>query len=173
MPARVGYVGTQNPGDVLTSGNFDKLGGGVLGYAVKTADQTGIGTVTDITSLSIAVDFTTLGTRLVRLSAKVGVQVDYSGAVGPSAPAGALLSIKEGATILGGCARTYFPTSGDADDDPRMDMTTFAIVSPTAASHTYKLTMEQVDPDGNITVSVKADANYPSWIVVEDVGPAF
>ena len=47
---------------------------------------------------------------------------------------------------------------------------THYIASPTAAAHTYKLSIQRAS--GNGTAVVEADATYPIQIIVEDVGAA-
>jgi hypothetical protein len=66
VTVRTAYVGSEAAGDTLTAANFNKLPGGLVGYAVRTTDQTGISTEADITSLSIP--YTFVAGRLYRLS---------------------------------------------------------------------------------------------------------
>lgn len=57
MATRTGYPGTPSLGDVLTTTNFNKLPGGWIGQVQVTANQTGITTVADLTSLTLSVTY--------------------------------------------------------------------------------------------------------------------
>lgn len=153
MPARTAYAGAAVAGEVLTAANVNKLPGGWIGYNQVTANQLTIGlTATDLTGLSVAV---TVGTsRRIRISASAAVQQRTSAAL-------AELDIYEGATRL-----QRFPTSIPAE---LYDVLTPSVVlTPTAGSHTYKLTM--LTSSG--TVDMLAAADWPAFILVEDLGPA-
>lgn len=162
MAVRTSYVGTENVGDVLTKANFDKLPGGWLGYAEVTTAQTGITTVTDLTNLTVTV---TVGTnRKIRIT---GCSV-VSRTVGDGIVVG---SIQEGATELGRwCqmfpgAATFENACGSVVSSPAG-----AFATPSAGSHTYKLTLTRNSGTG--TVGINPVGTDAAWILVEDIGPA-
>lgn len=151
---RTAYVGTENSGDVLTKANFDKLPGGWIGYAETTSSQSGISAVTDLTSLSVTV---TVGSnRRIRITG----QADVTRTVASDLIVG---RIKESTTNLGiwyAAATIGTFNVGQAG----------CVITPTAGSHTYKLTLERSSGTG--TCGVNGAAGEPNWILVEDLGPA-
>ncbi len=157
MAVRTAYVATESIGDVLTKANFDKLPGGSIGYAQVTANQTGIvqGVTTDLTNLTVTVTVNT--SRRIRIYAKVD---------GTSGTAGDLLEllIREGSTTLQ--TRSFTHLSG-TNYSP---LETFIDLSPTAASHTYKLSLLCT---GTGAATIQASATRVAFIQVDDVGPAF
>lgn len=152
MPVRTGYPGTHNAGDVLTSANFTKLPGGWIGYAEVTANQTGITTVTDLTGLSVAV---TAGTNR-RLKITGSIRVTRTVADGYTT-----LYIRESSTNL-----NFGVTLSTLD----FFCVAMAVITPTAGSHTYKLSLERTTGTG--TVGIAAAAANPNFILVEDIGPS-
>lgn len=130
---------------------------GTLDYVQVTADQTIVasGTETDLTSLTRTV---TVGTsRRIRLSAQ--------GILSRSVADGITIGrFKESTTELGRwgqhspSALTEFGFSHGA-----------AILTPSAGSHTYKLTLQRFSGTGNVTLN--ASATSPAWLLVEDIGP--
>lgn len=131
---------------------------GHLGRGVKTADQLNITTEADITGLSATV--TVGASRIIKISALVLWQA--TGGIPTSvinvyrdAVAAAVGRI-ETETILD---THYHTASGSVLD-----------VAPSAGSHTYKVTMQRVLGTGDI--DILAGATYPSWLLVEDIGPA-
>ena len=142
--------------DASTHGitNFAVIPLGVLGLATRTTPQTGISSETDLTGLSVT--FTPEASRRVRLSAYVPVQQLTSA----SFP---VLRIKEGATqlqqanlALGISATAHFST--------------FVIVEPTAAEHTYKLTL--TTGAGTVGTIVDDSPVYSAYLLAEDIGSA-
>lgn len=129
--------------------------GGTLGYAQATVSQTGITNLTvDLTGLSVAV---TVGTgRRIRISAEVIEWTRTAGTV-----TFVLLGINEGATVL------TLKTIGINNN--YNGATASVILTPSAGSHTYKLT-GRTDVGGTVTMSATATA--PAYILVEDIGAA-
>jgi hypothetical protein len=129
---------------------------GVLGYAEVTASQGTFGAETDITGLSVTI---TAGTaRRIKVTAQAGVNTN-GGAVDDVAG----LNVKEGATLL-----TYQRVG-------RVGATTLGIgaqviLTPTAGSHTYKVSMVREAGSGGLTMVAGTVA--PAFILVEDLGPA-
>lgn len=125
----------------------------VLGYAQAVADQTGITTVTDLTSLSVTVTVPYAQHR-VRISGQVGNCIRTAGTV-----TFVEMTICEGATVLQTIDVAVPNTAGGVGGS--------VIIVPTAAAHTYKL---RLACDG--TVTAKGSATQPAWILVEDLGPS-
>lgn len=124
---------------------------GELGYAQVTADQGAITTVTDLTSLTVTV---TVG---------AGRRIRITGAI-RSSNTGAnsnLLLIRESTTTL----QTSSYVASTATE--RMPPAVY-VFTPTAGSHTYKLTADT----GGGTMTMRASSTAPAFIQVEDIGPA-
>lgn len=131
---------------------------GTLGYAQVTANQTitASGTETDLTGLTATV---TVGTgRRIRISGQ--------GILSRTVADGVTLGrFKESTTALGRWAQhspsanTEFGHSHGA-----------VILTPSAGSHTYKLTLQRFSGTGNVTLN--ADSTSPAFILCEDIGPA-
>ncbi len=155
MPARTAYPGTQAVGDVLTSANFTKTPGGWIGREQVTANQTTIGTSgTDLTGLSIAV---TVGSgRTLRITGQAMLQSKGSAH-------GSELAVYEGATRL-----NTGRIEAEAQDSFSTCVVVAYIVSPSAGSHTYKL---RATASAN-TTDMLAGADFPAFILVEDIGPS-
>jgi len=162
VPVRTAYAGTAVAGDVYTAANHARMPGGWIGYAEVTATQSGISAETDLTGLTVTV---TVGTnRRIRVSANVNLLYTTGGA----ADTIIFLHIKAGASYLNG-ARWQFKS--DTSLNQQDNFTPFAVLTPSAGSHTYKLSA--VRNTGTLgTISVNANANFPSSILVEDLGPA-
>ena len=142
--------------EVLTAANLNKLAEGWIGYASNSADQTGISGTSDITGATITV---TAGTaRLYLVLATVTVTTSASGLVWNG-------TILEDSTVIGRWART---TGMGAN--AIQQFTGFALATPTAGSHTYKLQITLSSGTGTLDVSGTAPAQ--AKIVVVDLGPA-
>lgn len=160
MPTRTGYVGTQIAGDVLTAANFTKLPGGWIGYAEKTANESFSGVETAISGLSVTV---TVGTdRRIRVTG-AGVMVPT---VATNTRAYGV--IQQDSTGVGRFLEHYFR----ANDYEHRDEAS-VILTPSAGSHTYRLTCLAVDDSSAATgIQVQASSVRPAFILVEDIGPA-
>ncbi len=153
MAVRTAYVATEVAGDILTASNFDKLPGGLIGYSNVTSSQTGITTITDLTSLSVAVTVNT--SRIIKIEGFANYSQVTTGGVSN-------LVIRESSTTLGNAALNI-GASGNAG------MFVAVIISPTTGAHTYKLSAST-----NLgTVGTSASATQPAYIAVYDLGPAF
>lgn len=128
---------------------------GNLGYAQVTADQGSITTVeTDLTSLTVTV--TTNASERIKITAHVRIKSTVSGDV-------AELKIKESTTVLA-LDRVYLGGGTSALRTLHAEV----VLTPTAASHTYKLSL--VRDEGSGTLSLAAGATFPAFIMVEGVG---
>jgi hypothetical protein len=153
MAVRTAFAGTTSPGDVLTSAQITRLPGGWIGYAEVTANQTGISSITDLTSLTVTV---TAGTSRRLLITGRGRVTQASSA------ASSVMSIRNGAgTILQESAQTL-EVGYTAVPLP------MSVQTPSSGSNTYKLSLST--PAG--TIDLNAAATYPAFILVTDVGPS-
>ncbi len=155
MAVRTSYPATESVGDVLRAADVNKLPGGWIGYAEITANQTGITTETNVTSLSVTVTVNT--SRRIQISCKAEMSSDTLGDT-------MQIAIKESATMLNRAIAQCFG-SGLA-----LTLNTRAVVTPSAGSHTYNITAARASGSGNTLVA--ASSTSPAWILVEDIGPS-
>lgn len=143
-------------GDVITEANLEKLPGGWIGYAEVSANQASISTETDLTGLSVTV---TVGdSRRIRITGR--------GIVSRTVADGVTLGqIKESTTVLG----RWCQHSPSATTEFGNEMG-FCVITPSAGSHTYKLTLQRNTGTG--TVTLNAGTGSEASITVEDIGPA-
>ena len=127
---------------------------GQIGYAEITSSQAGITTETDITGLSVTV---TVGAgRRIRI-------LGYARLTATVATDRFIVDVKEGATYLGLCG----------DLIPGASVPVYhggPILTPSAGSHTYRLTARRISGTGSGTAT--AAVTSPLYIVVEDLGAA-
>lgn len=130
---------------------------GQLGYAEITTGQTTISTEVDISGLSVTVSVP-IGRR-IRISAQVGAQRTVVDGLNR-------LRIKEGATTL---QLRDVPVRGALEGSivHQADV----VITPSAGSHTYKLSYERVTGSG--TVNADASSTEPGFILVEDITGTF
>jgi hypothetical protein len=125
---------------------------GTLGYAQVTANQGSITAEVDLTSLTVTVTVVA-GRRL-----KITGSVTYSNS---TANAGMIVYIKEGGTYLGRGTGSH----GVANQEVTPALV--AVVTPSAGSHTYKLSAQSQNGGTATTSTVNS---IPLFIHVEDVG---
>lgn len=124
---------------------------GVLGYAQVTDSQESITTIVDLTGLSVTVTVPEGGGK-VRITGK---SLCLTSVVAKSF----VLYVREGTTILNtGIIQTAVASASHS-------ITVEAIVTPTAGSHTYKLSGQSGG-----TATMLAAASYPAYILVEYIG---
>lgn len=126
---------------------------GYLGMGTATADQTGITTETDLTGLSVTV--TPTANRRIRISVSVGLFATV-------ATDRIICLLKESTTQLGAVG-DWIP----GETNGRTRQSAFIVITPTAAVHTYKVTLQRT---GTGTCSSTATATSPATIMVEDLG---
>lgn len=127
--------------------------GMALAYAEVTANQTGISTETDLTGLTVTV--TVPAGRRIRITA-------HCAEIDNDSTAGSVIGrIKEGATVLGLFAADTLASSVAICADASV------VITPTAGSHTYKLSLHKNVGAGSISLS--ASATQPAFILVEDI----
>jgi hypothetical protein len=151
---RTAFPGTSTTGITHTAAHDNDLPGGWIGYVQVVADQTGITTETDLTGLSQAVTVNT--SRRIKISG----EISYSCSSGTGNRA--RLKIKESTTVLQD--RLFGPTTNGSDTAHIS-----VVLTPTAASHTYKLSLAAQDA-GN--ANLLATSTNPAYLLIEDVGPA-
>lgn len=137
-----------------TGSDWAALSSSTVGYAQIVANQTGITTITDITSLTVT--FTAVAGRRYRITGSAFLLTTVSGDV-------ASLVIADGAGTQLNSSQVDLRSSST---DIRGHV--FAVVVPGAGSKTYKLRASRVSGTGSI--SVDAGATYPAFILVEDIG---
>ncbi len=143
--------GSGSAGDPFVVGLGAYVARGEIGFASRTTVQSAIGTSpTDITSL----------TTTVTIPANRRIMITGFGLFEIAATAvAATFAIYEGATQLSSVGVNL---SGAAYIGGIVQ----AVIAPSAASHTYKLRAAA----NAGTVNFRADATYPGFILVEDIG---
>lgn len=131
------------------------VGRGVLGYAQVTANQAGITASADLTGLSL--------TALVTSGRRIRITGYAARIDGTSSGDLFSLMIVEGATVLNEAGVVVGTPFGDG-------ASAFAVLTPTAGSHTYKLQLGRASGAGS--GALIASANRPAFILVEDIGSA-
>ncbi len=127
---------------------------GVLGQATLTSNQTGItSTPEDVTGVTVTA--TVAADRMIKISATTMTNVNTNGAT-------CIVKVYEDATAI---QRIQTEAAG-ANDEHTSSCVVYT--TPTAASHTWKLTLEANGGTG----SVVAGGEYPCILIVEDVGSA-
>lgn len=152
-----GTAARQHPSGTFWTHGWTALDAGLgqIGYAQVTASQTGISTLTDLTGLSVAV---TAGTnRRIRITA--------SGLVARTVVDGTTaLYVREGGTVL------QIINVQPSRANEGTEAFGHVVLTPSAGSHTYKLSLERNTGTG--TTSMAAGATFPASILVEDIGAA-
>lgn len=154
MTTRTTAVGTLSGGSYLTAAAYNDAAGGWIGYVEKTTDQGSVTVEVDVASMSTG---PTVGTsRRIRVSA-------FARLSNTSAVGGCALLLYEGATLL------QRSESFASVADGRIHCFPSVILTPSAGVHTYKLRVDAISAG---TVTLRADATYPCYLLVEDIGPA-
>jgi hypothetical protein len=123
-----------------------------LAYAEVIADQTSISSIVDLTNLSVTV--TVPAGRRLRITGHAQIGNDATAGM-------AYGQIKEGSTALGRWAFDRLEASSWTISNGSI------IVSPSAGTHTYKLTLEKWGGAGSIYLD--AQTEFPAYILVEDI----
>lgn len=138
-----------------------KMPKGWLGYEDATANTGSVNAETDLAGLSVAVDLP--ASRMIRIVGYVPrISSDTAGDM-------AVLRIKEGATQLQEARIDVGQKVGGANGGA-IGKAEVIIDGPSAGSHTYKLTGALAAGTGDL--SFRASSSAPSFILVEDLGPA-
>ena len=142
-------------GEIVTANKMNQIPKGVLGYAFRTSNISGLsGGPVDLPDLSVQV--TVPAGRLIRI-------VGYAHAwTGPTAGEEANFLIREGNNNLQ-LKRLIAATANRAEGGAVQ-----ALIRPSAGTHTYKLSFEQVTGSSNWLAAASSAA--PAYILVEDIG---
>jgi hypothetical protein len=143
---------------VVEASNADQPKG-LLARASTSTDQTGITTVADLTGLSVT--FTPTATRYIKLHAHVRLRALTNSVTGLRG------LFKEGGTELGQWADDVTASLIAAQE--HLFEGSCTIVSPSVASHTYKLTLERVTGTGTLEVEASTPVGG-AWIEAYDMG---
>jgi hypothetical protein len=142
-------------GQIYTSALANELPFGFVAYAQRTATQGGIVTATDLTDLTVT--FTALANRRYKITSS-----------------GMLRSSVSGDTfnwvIVRGSTRLSFRSFYTAPVNVAVFSGHTIIDTPSAGSVTYKIQAERNTGTG--TGTLQAVADYPAFILVEDIGAA-
>lgn len=139
-------TGTPSPAGIMPTSQ-------TLAYSEVTTTQSGISTVADLTGLAATISVPSA--RRIKITGKIAAN-------GTVASSTAALSIKEGATILQNVQIQNSTTAGNGTT-----LEGEVIITPSAGTHTYKLTLELSAGTG--TVGMAAGATFPAFILIEDV----
>lgn len=144
---------TYTVGQVLTASQVNDLPQGTIGYAQVQANQTGITTEVDLTTLTVTV--TLVAGRRIRIVGSILVQSTVAGDAME-------MNIKEGTTIL----QVGVEIEGLANQYVSIEKS--VVIQPSAGTHTYKLSLQRLIGTGTLTMI--AAANATAFILVEDIG---
>lgn len=126
-----------------------------IGYAQVTTNQGGITTEVDLTGLSVVV--TVAADRRIRITGELLVESSVANDF-------IRMDIQEGATQLH-TAQVRIGAAGTFEF-----LSKSVVLTPSAGSHTYKLTLQRASGTG--LVQADGGASNPNFILVEDIGPA-
>ena len=143
-------------GEIVTANKMNQIPKGVLGYAFRTSNITGLsGGPVDLPDLSVQVSVP--AGRLIRV-------VGYVRAwAGPAQGDEADFLIRDGNNTQLQVKRLLAAIPSRAEGGAVQ-----ALIRPSAGTHTYKLSFEQVTGTGNW--AVQATSTVPAHILVEDIG---
>lgn len=147
-------------GQVLTAAQADDWAQGVLGRGFSNSNvgpTSGAGILDIISASAVTIAATN---RLIK------VTIQWRSLVGATDPGIYLVMIREGSTLLNAQAKKI-ETTGTGQQGGTM---IHWIASPSAAAHTYKMSLQRASGTG--TATVEADPTYPIQILVEDCGTA-
>lgn len=147
-------------GELLTAAQMDKMPQGIFAVASSTS---AIGPTSSTTELDIV---TAAAVTLLTADRQIRLRFHARGISVSVADGIHIVRIKEGATVLN---EAHYNPAGTGVASIAADFEAI-VSSPTAASHTYKATIQRSSGTGNATVSATATA--PITLTVEDVGQA-
>ena len=149
--------GGYTAGDVLTAANCNLLPAGVVGYAEKTANQTGITSIVDVSSLTVT--WTAVASRRYRTSFVILVGSTVLDDVATIRITDSSNNVKQDCALY--CRSTTVVTA-----------TLCGSVVETGLSGSTTRKLRAVRTAGSGTMEIAAAATYPAYILVEDIGPA-
>jgi hypothetical protein len=145
---------TFTAGNVLTAAQMNRLPWGIMATASKTSNQTGISTVTDITSLTVT--FTAVSTRYYRTT--IWSLVRQNTAAGTS-----VIQITDGSNVQKTEGDFYIGTAGGFGT---------LCVQCVETGLTGSTTRKGRALTASNTMDVIASSTFPAFILVEDIGQA-
>lgn len=155
MATRTTSVGTQSNSDFLSSAEYNSAAGGWIGYVTRTSDVSSL-TTSDDTLTGVTVTVTVGTSRYIKITV-------FGRMISTVANDDANINIKESTTVLTGSTftlnRTTLPYGHTVEK---------VLAAPSSGSHTYFATGGLAAGTGSLTL--KADATRPAWILVEDLG---
>lgn len=158
MATRTSAIGSFNNGDIWSEAHIDSLPAGWVGYLPRTADQTGITAEVDLSGVTVTVT--------LNASRRIRVTGWSSGMTATNVDTVSQLSIyADGAQVAYGRSPTAF-----ASLSYNAPVHVVAVLTPSAGAHTYKLRVARLVGSGTVTVA--ADTDRATFILVEDIGPA-
>jgi hypothetical protein len=160
VASRITPAGLQVLGTPIPIGFGNGVPGGCIGYAKKTADQSGITSQVAISSLSVAV--TVNASRLIWVRLWIGA-VAFS----DTTTYGRIHLLEGGNTLAYG--QTGQTIAGVGSEPPVV--VEVLLVAPSTGSHTYSAAASRLAGSGTLTVA--CDADRASFIQVIDLGPSF
>lgn len=141
--------------DITGIATTERGASSTLGYAEVTANQGSITTpATDLTGLSVTV--------VVPDGRRIKVTGQIRGVASSVNDDRALFHVRESTTTLNSVVLATDPAGGNTG----MGGQVLWVGSPSAGSHTYKLSMESADSG---TLTMNAAATFPAFILVEDI----
>lgn len=145
---------TFSSGAILTAAQMNRLPWGIMGYASATANQTGITTETNITSLSVT--FTADSTRIYRTTLYIGYIEQVTTAAYPE------IRITDASNVEKQRA-TWYLLAGHGDS---------VIMSVIESGLSGSTTRKGRAATNAGTLTLTAGSTRPMQIVVEDLGQA-
>jgi hypothetical protein len=155
MATRTPYPGTESVGDSITKTNFDKLPGGLIGYATITSNSSNFTSEADISGLTVTM--TWVAGRLYRFEA--------FGLVGSS------VSGDEIKIFINVAGSDVTLADRSINDSTANESVYCAGILTGSGSTTVKVRGARAQGSGNC--SIKASSTVPFWLFVYDVGPSF
>ncbi len=160
MSARVALPGTSTDTTVWTEADVDSLPGGAIGLVQVTSSQTGITSITDLSGLSVTV--TANASRMIRVTGHFAVQKNTNAGLVKAL-------IRESSTTLSLFGDNIMGNGSDVNS--RATAEGSVILTPSAGSHTYKLSLSSATTD--VDMSAAAGDPGPAFLLVEDISPSF
>lgn len=158
MATRVGYVGTEAIGDVLTKANYDKGPAGLVAYVSTTSNSSAAATVTTYTGLNPTITAGTSRLYKITIGCTTGTQVGVGASQIQIWDMTGSVALQTGSFSVAGAAAGNYPG------------TTLSFYhAPSAGSQQYAFRFLS----SATSIQVNAGATSPAYIMVEDVGPAF
>jgi hypothetical protein len=146
-------------GQVFTAANADNFAQGVLG--INAGGTSDVGPTSGSTTLDVA---TASAVTIAATGRRLRITGTWRGITGSNSGDVFAMRLQEGSTVLTE-SNQIIVTASVGHNGGTIDA---YVDSPSAASHTYKMTITRLTGTG--TATVQAAATYPIRVTVEDVG---